>query len=337
MNRLMLLAIFSVALFSGCGDRAASLPLSETSKASNTANASSTAGKNSYANASSASNTTVSADLDKAVTRPGRTRAVLANQPTSLNQAERSQELPPAIDRKVIRNAELNLESETPEEAQRSISSIAERKGGFVVESTQNITDKESQKRDTVLMSVRVPSDKFADTLEEIRLSANRVVSENVKGEDVTEEFIDVEARLKAKKALEQQFMEIMKRANSVEDALSVQTELADVRSEIERIEGRKRFLENQSSMSTIRIKLQTPEAISRTSDGFGDKLAGSFGTGLDFALNFVLGFVTFVIGALPFALLIGIPTYFCGRAIRRRWNRPMSFSEIAKDEIKTE
>ena len=335
MNRLTLFAIVSVALFSGCGDRSAS-ELSAGKASISVANAAVVEDRR-FANANASNAAANAAPAVRTVQQPGRTQAVLATQPTSLNQAQRSQEPPAATDRKVIRNAELNLESDTPDEVQRAIGGIAERKGGFVVEAQQNITDKTSLKRDTVLISVRVPADKFADTLDEIRLSAERVVSENVKGEDVTEEFIDVEARLKAKKALEQQFMEIMKRAHSVEDALNVQSELADVRSEIERIEGRKRFLENQSSMSTIRIKLQTPEAISRTSDGFSDKLSTSFGTGLDFALNFVLGFVTFLVGALPLALFVGVPAYFIVRAVMKRRSRPMSFSEIAKDEIKTE
>jgi hypothetical protein len=90
------------------------------------------------------------------------------------------------------------------------------------------------------------------------------VIVESVKGEDVTEEFIDIEARLKTQKALEAQFLEIMKRSNSVEDALNVQTEIARVRGEIEKIEGRKRFLESQASLSTIKIKLQTPAVFFR-------------------------------------------------------------------------
>ncbi len=94
-------------------------------------------------------------------------------------------------------------------------------------------------------MTIRVPSEKFDETLNEIRKNSNRVIVETVKGEDVTEEFIDIEARLKTKKALEEQFLEIMKRSNSVEEALNVQRELAEVRGEIEQIEGRKRFLEN--------------------------------------------------------------------------------------------
>ena len=75
----------------------------------------------------------------------------------------------------------------------------------------------------------------------------------------MTEEYIDLEARLRAQRALEAQFLEIMKTANKVSDALEVQRELANVRSEIERVEGRRRFLENQSSLSTIKVVLQTP------------------------------------------------------------------------------
>jgi hypothetical protein len=253
----------------------------------------------------------------------------------SLDNAEKSQQSSLASDRKIIRNSELDLESDSPEQSQQKITSIAESKGGFVVESQQSSSDAKSASSDSVTMSVRVPADKFAEALEEIRKSASRIVTETVKGQDVTEEFIDIEAQLKAKKALESQFMEIMKRANTVEDALNVHTELADVRSEIERIEGRKRFLENQSELSTIKIRLQTPKVFAANSVGFLDRLSDSFGTGLDVAMNFVLGLITFVIGVIPFALFIGLPGFLIIRYFWKRQSRPKSISEIAEEEIK--
>lgn len=255
-------------------------------------------------------------------------------QTISLNQTESVQNAPTSIERKIVRNAELNLESQSPEMTQRKIVAIAESLGGFVVESEKSSTDVKITTRDVVTMSVRVPSAKFGEAVDEIRNTADRVVKETVKGDDVTEEFIDVEARLKAKKALEEQFMEIMKRANSVEDALNVQSELADVRSEIERIEGRKRFLENQSSLSTIKIRVQTPAAFSASSTGFGYRLSESLGSGFDFALNFILGLVTFVIALLPFAIFIGLPGYLVGRYFWRKRTGPKSVSIVAEDEI---
>ena len=258
-------------------------------------------------------------------------------QKISLQQSEQSQNVPVTTDRKIIRNAELNLEADSPETVEQKITSIAENKGGFVVESEQSSSDVRAKTKDVVTMTVRVPAVKFSEALDEIRGSASRIIVESIKGQDVTEEFIDIEARLKAKKALEEQFLEIMKRSNTVEDALNVQRELADVRSEIEQIEGRKRFLENQASLSTIKIRIQTPAAISASSTGFFYRLTESFSTGFDFALNFILGLVTFLIAILPFALFIGFPAYLGIRYVWKRQSRPKSVSEIAQEELKND
>ncbi len=244
-------------------------------------------------------------------------RSLLAkDQSISLTQASTSQIETGPVDRKIIRNAELGIEAEKPEEIQDRIGSIAQSKGGFVVASQQRSIDPRVSVRDVVEMSVRVPADKFAETIAEIKAGPGRILTETIKGEDVTEEFIDVEARLRAKKALEQQFMEIMKRANTVDDALSVQSQLADVRSEIEKIEGRRRFIENQASLSTISIKIQAPTVFAAETVGFTDRLSDSFGRGFEVALNFILGLVTFVVGALPFAIFIGVPGYLLARVI---------------------
>lgn len=255
----------------------------------------------------------------------------------SLEDTDKSQTAPVVIERKIIRNAELNLEANSPEETQQKISAIAESKGGFVIESTQSSSDVKATTRDTVTMTIRVPAAKFNETLEEIRKTANRVIVETVKGQDVTEEFIDIEAQLKTKKALEEQFLEIMKRSNSVEDALNVQRELANVRGEIEKIEGRKRFLENQASLSTIKIKLQSPTAFSANSSGFFYQLKESIGNGFDAALSFILGLVTVVIALLPFFLFIVLPIYFVLRYLWRKRRKRNLASEIAREEIKVE
>ncbi len=84
----------------------------------------------------------------------------------------------------------------------------------------------------------------------------------------MTEEYIDLEARIRTQQALEAQFLEIMKGAKEVSDALQVQRELANVRTEIERVEGRRRFLESQTSLSTIKVTLE-PARAARQHDGF--------------------------------------------------------------------
>lgn len=264
----------------------------------------------------------------------GRKEEVYKATTASLAQTESSAAI---ANRKIIRNADLALEADSPEEVQKQITSIVEANGGFVVESQQTSSDSTSRSRDTVAITLRIPAEKFDITLGEIRKTASRVVSEAVKGQDVSEEFIDIEADLTAKKALEAQFMEIMKRANTVEDALDVQRQLSEVRSSIEKIEGRKRFLENQAALSTVKLQIRTPAAISASSEGFGSRFTESFGSGIDIALNFILGLVTLIIGALPFVLFIGVPTFYISRYFYRRHNRSLSVAEIAKEEIKVE
>lgn len=250
----------------------------------------------------------------------GRTKdqSVTAQQ-VSLDQAANTQTQPTVTERKIIRNADLKLESNSPAEAQQKITQIAESKNGFVVETNQTSSDVRTSTRDIVNMTIRIPAEKFDEAINEIRAAGTRVIEETVKGQDVTEEFIDIEARLKAKRALEEQFLEIMKRAATVEDALRVQTQLAEVRGEIEQIEGRKRFLENQAALSTIKIQLQTPTSLSANPGGFFYELKEALSSGFNAALKFVLFFVTAAIALVPFFILIVLPLYFILRYFWRK------------------
>ncbi|MBA3354051.1 MAG: DUF4349 domain-containing protein, partial [Blastocatellia bacterium] len=239
MKRVSLLAIAIISIFSACGTGGSGSANSATGVAAEAAVTISDSESTEHSAApefAAVSNSAGKASESRQANKPLPVKTNI-----SLIKAEESH----ASDRKIIRNAELSLEAEDPEDAQRKITAVAELRGGFVVESQQSSSEIKSTTRDTVTMTVRVPADRFSDTLADIRNTSTRVVLETVKGQDVTEEFIDIEAQIKAKKALEQQFMEIMKRANTVGDALHVQSQLADVRGEIERIEGRKRFLEN--------------------------------------------------------------------------------------------
>jgi murein DD-endopeptidase MepM/ murein hydrolase activator NlpD len=228
-------------------------------------------------------------------------------------------------DRKVIRNAELTLELDAPVEAQRSLASIAESHGGFVVtsESRQDERARGSQGSQIVSVEMRVPSAQFDSVLSAVRGVGGRVRQEKITGRDVTEEFIDLEARLRAQRALETQILEIMKRAQRVSDALEVNAQLAQVRSEIERLEGRRRFLENQSSLSTIKITLQPPAPlVSARTTGFFAGVRRAFGEGVDFAASIVLAVVRVTVALLPVAVLLLLPAALAWRFARRRLQR---------------
>lgn len=227
-----------------------------------------------------------------------------------------------AIDRKIIRNGELTLETESPTEGLRKITAAAESHGGFVVTSEfkQNPVSPGAKPSQSVTVVARVPSSQFAAALEQIRSSGDRVVQEKVSGQDVSEEYLDVEARLRNKKALEGQFLEIMRQARKVQDALDVQTQLADVRTEIERLEGRRRFLENQAALSTITTTLQMPQPIiAATTAGFGATIKQAFGDAVDTAASIVLFVIQAVIVLVPIAIFFGLPGWLVWRVVRRR------------------
>ncbi|HYV25249.1 MAG TPA: DUF4349 domain-containing protein [Pyrinomonadaceae bacterium] len=230
------------------------------------------------------------------------------NASVSLNNVTAADTASQAFDRKIIRNANLTIEVTSPADIQRRIVSIAESHQGFVVtsEATQRTGDKTKPEM-TVNLVVRVPAAQFNAAMEEIRGVGQRMIQEKVTGQDVTEEFMDLEARIKNQKALESQFIEIMKRAGKVDDALSVQRELAEVRTDIEKLEGRRRFLENQASLSTINVTLQPPTPIVNAT-GFWYSVRSAFSDGMDVASGVVLFVIRAVIALVPIIVLIVLP-----------------------------
>jgi hypothetical protein len=109
------------------------------------------------------------------------------------------------------------------------------------------------------------------------------------------------------------------------------------VRGEIEQIEGRKRFLENQSSLSTISLRIQSPTALTQSSTGFFYRLGEAFSTGYNAALTFILFLVTLLIAVLPFLLFIVLPLFLIARYLIKRQRASKSILEVVREEIKTD
>jgi hypothetical protein len=245
----------------------------------------------------------------------------------SLNSAAAEQ----AVERKVIQNAEMTIEIDSPNEGQRKIAAIADKYNGFVVisESKQSEAASQNVASTVVNIVVRVPVRQFEAAIAEIRGVGGRILHEKTSGQDVTEEYIDLEARIRTKRALEAQFLEIMKQARKISDALEVQTQLANVRTEIEQLEGRRRFLENQSALSTINITLHTPtQVVAAATRGFLYDLKSAFGDGVGAGADIFLGIIRFVIVMIPITLFILAPAWLVFKWLRKRF--PWPAKEVA-------
>ncbi len=259
---------------------------------------------------------------------PARTsvaESVVQPQKVSLTDIDKEGSSAEAFERKIIRNAEITMEVSSTIDTQHRVASIAAANGGFVVtsESKQRENVDPGQRTLDIKLVVRVPSTHFGVAFDEIKKLASNTPSEQVTGQDVTEEFIDLEARIKTQKALEIQFLEIMRQAYKVADALEVQRQIADVRTEIEKLEGRKRFLENRSSLSTITVNIQAPKpVIAVTGTGFGQQVREAVSDSVSMASDMVLFFVRFAILMVPLLVFIVLPSGLVARYLMRRAKR---------------
>src|SRR5256714_1478123 len=243
---------------------------------------------------------------------------------TSLIELDKAASTTEALDRKILRNADITIEAASTTEAQYRVTEIAEAHGGFVItsEAKQRENLEPTKRTFDIKLVARVPSVEFGAALEEIKKLAGNIPEAHIASQDVTEDFIDLEARIKTQKALELQFLEIMKQAKKVDDALEVQRQLAEVRNDIEKLEGRKRFLENRSSLSTITVNIQASKLVTVSTTGFRSSLRDAASDSLDLASNMMVFFARLVIVMLPVVLFIVLPAGLMFRYLVRRAER---------------
>lgn len=217
--------------------------------------------------------------------------------------------------RMIIKTAELFCEVENFEAAAGRMRALAEESGGYLVSAQTSVRD---DNRKSGMLTLRVPADKFETTLAALKKLVKKVETENLSGNDVTEEFYDLTARLENKRRAEQRFLEILKTANKTSEILEVEQALVNVREEIERLEGRKRFLSDQVALSTITVRLFEPRPLITTGrDSFWGKLKRGFENGLAGFGDVLSGTITFVIAVLPL-----VPLFWLAGWGIRKWYR---------------
>jgi len=156
-------------------------------------------------------------------------------------------------DRMIIRTANMQLVVDDVRDTMDKITDLSENLGGFVVASS---SWKEGE-RVVGQITVRVPSSDFNYAMGVLRSLAVEVNSETTSAQDVTEEYVDLEATLRNLEATETQLLKLMAQAVKVEDILNVQRELSRVQQDIERTKGRMQYLERTSAMSLIQVSLE--------------------------------------------------------------------------------
>jgi hypothetical protein len=222
----------------------------------------------------------------------------------------------PESARKVIYKADLSVEVRSPSDAQAKVSAIVEREGGFVASAARS--ESEGRASDVTLV-LRVPAERFGAVLAEIRRLGEGKRAERIDSEDVTDEYVDLEARLRAQTRLEEQLLELLKTATTVEAALKVHTELANVRTEIERITGRKLLLEREVAFSTIRLTLNAPATESVSFPRIGRSFSDAWSDAILVAGGIVVAAIRLMGVLVPVTVMFGLPVLLAVFAVRRR------------------
>ncbi|MFA6427493.1 MAG: DUF4349 domain-containing protein [Candidatus Magasanikbacteria bacterium] len=156
-------------------------------------------------------------------------------------------------ERLVIKTGSMSMVVENVRAGVKAIGDYAVQKGGFIVYS--NIYKSGIAPYGEI--TVRIPAKDFDQGIEDVK-AMGEVTSQSVNGQDVTEEYVDLDAQLVNLRAGEQQFLEIMKKAVKIEDILAVQTQLTYIRGQIESIQGRMKYLRQSADLSTLTVHLST-------------------------------------------------------------------------------
>ncbi len=226
------------------------------------------------------------------------------NEEPQFFRAEPKDEQAQSRGRMVIKKAEIRLEVANYDDAFTRIRLLANSNNGFVV-SSEASSKEEQQKSGEV--SMRIPLLKFEAVVESVKCLATRIEDVSIRGNDVTEEFYDVEARLRNKQKLEERLTDILKVATKVKEILEIERALSDTRGAIEQLTGRKRFLADQVELSTVDVEMHEPHPVIATgSDGFLSKVVRGLQRGVDSFGDVVSVSITILLALSPI-LTIGL------------------------------
>lgn len=217
--------------------------------------------------------------------------------------------------RKMIWSANLRLQVSNVDSSSRAIEKLIAEHGGFI--SKMDLTT--SKNRITNTIQLRVTNDHFQDLVGEIKGLAEWVEEVRINSNDVTEEFVDIQSRLKTKKEVRDRYIEVLRnKTGDVKDIIQAEEAIRVITEEIEAKEGRLRFLKDRVKYSTLSVsiyeRIEEPQIPLVAKDSYGTKLADGLGNGW----SIITGFILILANIWPLALIIGLLIWKGGWMMKR-------------------
>ncbi len=227
----------------------------------------------------------------------------------------------PAIEQIIIRNASLSLVVPDTNTALDEINDLVDELGGYVVESNTY----QYQEGLHASVRLRVPAESLDVALERIRDLASEVRSENISGQDVTEEYVDLQSRLRYLESTEERLLEFLEEAEDTEAALAVYEQLQIIQADIEQVKGRIQYLEQSAALATISLDI-TPDELAQPIEVGGwhpeGTLRDAFQSLIRVLQFLVDAIIVIVVLVAPVLLVMAAPVvglFFLVRSIVRR------------------
>lgn len=232
--------------------------------------------------------------------------------------------------RAIIRTGRVSLEVESFETARGEVVSATRRQGGFVSGSSRNVHTRGNASWTTGQLMLRVPRENFSEVKTAVE-GVGEVKHSETNREDVTEQLVDLEARLRNLRAERDRLRELYEQANETEDVLAVGKRLSDVQGEIERLEAKKRSLETRVAYSTLTVELSEPrpgQALIETDQWYDIGLVSAFLSSVHGVVVTLRALGVVIAYALPYAVVFGLPVAGIGYVYRRRLWRSLDIFE---------
>jgi hypothetical protein len=248
----------------------------------------------------------VSQSNDKGEEAAGNTRQNTPAPPPGNNKQQQNPQQPntPTTvnmdwEKKIIKNADLNLEVTDYNAYNQQVHASVKQWGGYIAQETQQSS--EYKKENTI--AIKVPVDQFDNIVQSLTSGKEKILVNKITSEDVTGEVVDTRARMEAKRQIRQRYMDLLKQARNMEEILRVQNVIDDIQLQIESATGRINYLTHASAFSTIHLtffQVIDASAVDLKEPTFGQRVLDSLKNGMSWMGELLL----LMLNLWPLALL---------------------------------
>ncbi len=236
----------------------------------------------------------------------------------NLDKTEQGDVEIPIYERKLTKNGSIQFQTSDLNKTKQFIIHAVNTLNGYIA--NDNLS--ESDKRVANTITARIPAEKTDSLIRLIESNASKIDFKNIDVEDVTEQFIDLESRIKTKKEVETRYRELLAKANTVEEILKIEEQIGNIRTEIESAEGRLRYLSNQVRYSTLTVTFYEQSA----GFGFREKISKAFKNGWNNLLWMIVGLTNLWVVFLLIAIVLSLVVFFTKRKNKRE--QPPAFNK---------